>query len=84
MDQRTMIYWAACIDSTLYLVGVFALGVWQNHHWACILAVATKGVSYLADWCGEFARDAPIWYPGWAYLVGFSIALGVLAGAMAI
>lgn len=79
MDQRAMIYWAACIDSTLYLAGVFALGVWQNHHWACILAVATKGVSYLGD--AAAAMDIEIGFQG---CVGLSIALGVLAGAMAI
>lgn len=78
MDQRTMIYWAACIDSTLYLVGVFALGVWQNHPWACILAVACKGVSYLGDALLAFGFETS------RYMLALTVALGALAGAMAI
>lgn len=80
MDQRTMIYWAACIDSTLYLVGVFALGVWQNHPWACILAVACKGVSYLGDVALGMGFERRVYSAG----LGLSVALGALAGATAV
>lgn len=78
MDQRTMIYWAACIDSTLYIVGVFALGVWQNHPWACILAVASKGVSYLGDALFAFGFETS------RYMLALTIGIGALAGAIAI
>lgn len=77
MDQRAMIYWAACIDSTLYLVGVFALGVWQNHPGACVFAVASKGLNYLADVFKAVEFDR-----GFEVFRVVSIGYGIIAGAL--
>lgn len=79
-----MIYWAACIDSTLYLVGVFVLGVWQNHPLACALAVATKGVSYVDDMLYTVAKVDKRWLPIHQAAVVLLVVLGALAGVLAL